>query len=156
AAPPVVSAPAPAPPQVSPAAPVASPPAPSAPVAAAPPPLPPPPTVPAPAAPAAPGAPFRRATGPDLTNVPADQHDVHKKAFRFAKLLVDELLLYNKDKVAEGKAKRDVYSILQEDIDKSRLAYQKKFGGTPASSADYFHHQMVAVLGDGDAAILGG
>ena len=97
----------------------------------------------------------RRATGPDLANVPEDQHDIHKKAFRFAKLLVDELALYNKDKVVEGKAKRDVYSILQEDIDKSRLAYQKKFGSTPAASADYFHQQMVAQLGDGDPAALG-
>ncbi len=126
------------------------PPPPPAPVEAAPPPPPPPP----PPAAAAPSAP-RRATGPDLTNVPADQHDVHKKAFRFAKLLVDELALYNKDKVAEGKAKRDVYSILQEDIDKSRLAYQKKFGSSPAGSADYFHQQMVAQLGDGDPAALG-
>jgi hypothetical protein len=123
-----------------------------APVQAAPPPPPPP----APAAAAAPAAPAgRRATGPDLTNIPAGDHDIHKKAFRFAKLLVDELALYNKDKVTEGKGKGDVYSILQEDIDKSRLAYQKKFAGTAAASVDYFHQQMVAQVGGGDAALLG-
>lgn len=140
-----------APPPPPPAPVAAPPPPPSAAVAAAPPPPPPPAAAPPAAAPPAP----RRATGPDLTNVPEEHHDIHKKAFRFAKLLVDELALYNKDKVAEAKAKRDVYSVLQEDIEKSRLAYQKKFGSTPAASADYFHQQMVAQLGDGDPAALG-
>lgn len=144
------AAPPPPPPTPVTAAPPPAPP-PPAPVAAAPPPPPPPPA----AAPSAPPSTPRRATGPDLTNVPDEHHDIHKKAFRFAKLLVDELALYNKDKVAEAKAKRDVYSVLQEDIDKSRLAYQKKFGSTPAGSADYFHQQMVAQLGDGDPAALG-
>lgn len=137
----------------------AAPPPPPPTVAAAPPPPPPPvieaPPLPPPPPPAAAPSTPRRASGPDLTNVPDEHHDIHKKAFRFAKLLVDELALYNKDKVAEAKAKRDVYSVLQEDIDKSRLAYQKKFGSTPAGSADYFHQQMVAQLGDGDPAALG-
>jgi hypothetical protein len=112
----------------------------------------------APAAPAAApaAAPLKRPTGPDLTNVPAADHEIHKKAFRFAKLLVDELMLYNKDKVATGKKQRDVYSLLQEDIDKSRLAYEKKFTNTPAAKVDYFHQQMVAQIGDGDPAAIGG
>lgn len=126
-------------------------------VQAAPPPPPPPPpaAAPAPAAAAAAAPAGRRPSGPDLTNIPAADHDAHKKAFRFAKLLVDELALYNKDKVTEGKAKGDVYSILQEDIDKSRLAYQKKFAGTPAASVDYFHQCMVTLVGGGDVALLG-
>ncbi len=68
---------------------------------------------------------------------------------------MDELVLYNKDKVAEGKRNRDVYSILQEDIDKSRLAYEKKFAKTEAGKVDYFYQQMVQVLGDGDPSVLG-
>ena len=87
--------------------------------------------------------------------MPPEHHDAHKKAFRFAKLLVDELALYNKTKVVEGKAKNDVYGMLQEDVDKSRMAYQKKFGGTPAAGVDYFHQQMVAQLGDGNPSSLG-
>ncbi len=114
-------------------------------------PPPPPPPRPAEAAPARPARP----TGPDLTNIPAAEHDAHKKAFRFAKLLVDELQLYNKDKITEGRSKRDVYSLLQEDIDKSRLAYEKKFANTPAGKVDYFHQLMVQIVGEGDAGVLG-
>ncbi len=110
---------------------------------------------PVPQAPPPPAPAPKRITGPDLENIPPADHDVHKKAFRFAKLLVDELLLYNKEKVAEGRRNRDVYGVLQEDIDKSRQAYEKKFGKTPAATADYFHQQMVQVIGEGDSGILG-
>jgi hypothetical protein len=103
--------------------------------------------------PAAPA--LRKSTGPDLSTVaPADQ-EIHKKAFRFAKLLVDELMLYNKEKVALGKRQHDVYALLQEDIDKSRLAYEKKFANTAAAHVDYFHQQMVAQIGEGDPAAIG-
>jgi len=112
------------------------------------------PAAPAPAAPAPAPAP-RKVAGPDLTNIPADEQDAHKKAFRFAKLLVDELMLYNKDKVATGKQQKDVYALLHEDIDKSRLAYEKKFAATPAAKVDYFHQQMVQQIGDGDPAAIG-
>ena len=89
------------------------------------------------------------------TNVPPEEQDAHKKAFRFAKLLVDELMLYNKDKVATGKQQKDVYALLHEDIDKSRLAYEKKFAATPAAKVDYFHQQMVQQIGDGDPDAIG-
>jgi hypothetical protein len=142
-----VPAPAPAPVVSAPAAPEPSP----APAVVLPQPEPAPEPAPAPAAAPAP----RKVAGPDLTNVPAEDQESHKKAFRFAKLLVDELMLYNKDKVALGKQKRDVYSLLQEDIDKSRLAYEKKFANTPAAKVDYFHQQMVQQIGDGDATAIG-
>ena len=64
-------------------------------------------------------------------------------------------MLYNKEKVAQGKQAKDVYAILHEDIDKSRLAYEKKFAATPAAKIDYFHQQMVAQIGDGDAKAIG-
>jgi hypothetical protein len=105
---------------------------------------------PAPAAPA-----LRKPAGPDLSAVAPTDHEIHKKAFRFAKLLVDELMLYNKEKVALGKKQHDVYALLQEDIDKSRLAYEKKFANTPAAKVDYFHQQMVTQIGEGDAAAIG-
>lgn len=106
---------------------------------------------PAPAPVAAP----RLVTGPDLANIPDRDHDAHKKAFRFAKLLVDDLILYNKDRVEQGRAQRDLYSILKDDIDKSRAAYQKKWGSAPAGTVDYFHHLLVARVALGDPALLG-
>ncbi len=156
---PAAATPAPAPAAPAPAVQAAPPPAPvpvqaAAPVLPAPAAAEPPPPLPAPAVtPAAP--PLRKPSGPDLSSIPPEEQEIHKKAFRFAKLLVDELMLYNKDKVAQGKKQHDVYALLQEDIDKSRLAYEKKFANTPAAKVDYFHQQMVAQIGEGDPAGIG-
>ncbi len=85
---------------------------------------------------------------------PADQ-EVHKKAKRFAKLLVDEIKLYNQAKVAEGRQSKDLYTRLKEDIDKSRATYEKRYGSTVAASAGYFSSEVIRILADNDAAVLG-
>jgi len=85
---------------------------------------------------------------------PADD-EIHKKAKRFAKLLVDEIKLYNQAKVNEGRAHKDLYSRLREDIEKSRASYDKRYGNTQAASADYFSQEVIKVLADNDAALLG-
>jgi hypothetical protein len=87
---------------------------------------------------------------------PAKHEDeVHKKARRFAKLLVDEIKLYNQAKVAEGRQHRDLYDRLKEDIEKSRASYEKRYGNTPARDTDYFNQELVRILADNDPAILG-
>jgi hypothetical protein len=48
----------------------------------------------------------------------AEDADTHRKAQRFARLLVDEIKLYNQAKVAEGRRNKDLYDRLKEDIDK--------------------------------------
>ena len=64
--------------------------------------------------------------------------ETHRKAQRFARLLVDEIKLYNQAKVAEGRRNKDLYDRLKEDIDKSRSTFQKRYGNTVAASGDYF------------------
>ncbi|HZQ91005.1 MAG TPA: GAF domain-containing protein [Terriglobales bacterium] len=85
---------------------------------------------------------------------PGDE-EVHKKAKRFAKLLVDEIRLYNQAKVAEGRQRRDLYDRLKDDIDKSRATYDKRYGSTPAAAGDYFNQELIRILADNDAALLG-
>jgi hypothetical protein len=82
--------------------------------------------------------------------------DIHRKARRFAKLLVDEIKLYNQSKVTEGRQHRDLYDRLKEDIEKSRAAYEQRFGETAAASANYFTQELVRVLADNDVALMGG
>jgi hypothetical protein len=104
---------------------------------------------PAPSAPAAPAA------GADPSGLSAEDQEVHKKAKRFAKLLVDEIKLYNQKKVEEGKKNRDLYSRLKEDIDKSRQTYEKRWGSSAAGSANYFQSELVRILADNDAGLMG-
>jgi len=81
--------------------------------------------------------------------------DVHRKAQRFARLLMDEIKLYNQAKVAEGRKKKDLYDRLKEDIDKSRATYQKRYGNTVAASADYFGNELIRSLAEDDISLLG-
>ena len=81
--------------------------------------------------------------------------EVHKKAKRFAKLLVDEIKLYNQTKVNEGRKHKDLYSRLKEDIEKSRASYDKRYGNTAAAGGNYFNEEVVRVLAENDEAVLG-
>lgn len=85
-----------------------------------------------------------------------DPHEdpVHAKALRFAKLLVDEIKLYNQTKVSEGRSNRDLYDRLKDDIDKSRSAYEKRYGAT-VSEVNYFRQELVRILADNDVTLLG-
>jgi len=85
---------------------------------------------------------------------PEDQ-DIHRKAQRFARLLVDEIKLYNQAKVAEGRKNKDLYDRLQEAIEKSRATYQKRYGNTVAASANYFQHEIIRSLAEDDLSIMG-
>jgi len=85
---------------------------------------------------------------------PEDQ-DVHRKAQRFARLLVDEVKLYNQAKVAEGRKNKDLYGRLKEAIEKSRATYQKRYGNTVAASANYFQNEIVRSLAEDDLSIMG-
>jgi hypothetical protein len=81
--------------------------------------------------------------------------DTHRKAQRFARLLVDEIKLYNQAKVAEGRRHKDLYDRLKEDIDKSRGTFHKRYGNTAAASSDYFSHELLRSLAEDDISIMG-
>jgi hypothetical protein len=88
-------------------------------------------------------------------NVSSEDQEVHRKAQRFARLLVDEIKLYNQAKVAEGRKNKDLYDRLKEVIDKSRATYQKRYGNTVAASGNYFQNEMVRSLAEDDLSIMG-
>ncbi len=90
-----------------------------------------------------------------FANLSPEDADVHRKAHRFARLLVDEIKLYNQVKVSEGRKHHDLYDRLKEDIEKSRITYQKRYGNTAAGGADYFSQELVRSLAEDDTSIMG-
>ena len=108
----------------------------------------PPPTVDATAAPAV-AVPF------DVSQLSEAEQKIHKDARRFAKLLVSEIELYNKTKVAEGRKNWDLYKRLKTDIDRSRLTFEKRFGKALSRQVDYFHDELVKILAANDSEVLG-
>ena len=121
-------------------------------------------TTPAPAAPsaqaseAAPSG--RRRYGADVElpiEVSEEEKRPHNEARRFARLLVSEIKLYNEQQVSEGRANGDLYNRLREDINRARQAYDNDRRITPeiAGRYDYFHHELVNTLAQGDSSKLG-
>ncbi len=85
-----------------------------------------------------------------------EERRLHNDARRFARLLVSEIKLYNEQKVAEGRSQGDLYPRLREYIDRSREMYVKRVRPEVAQRYDYFHHELVNTLAEGDEAKLGG
>ena len=92
---------------------------------------------------------------PDMESMPEAERDSHKKAYRFARVAVQDLLSYHKDKIEQGRRNKNLFTLLKEDIEKTRENYQKRFGQTPARSFDYLHYEMVAKLAGNDLSVLG-
>jgi len=92
---------------------------------------------------------------PEAAVTSAPQDEVHAKARRFAKLLVDEIKLYNQQEVTAGKQASDLYGRLREPIDKSREAYEKRYASTPAATGNYFVLELVRILADNNIALMG-
>ncbi|HEV2762494.1 MAG TPA: GAF domain-containing protein [Pyrinomonadaceae bacterium] len=79
----------------------------------------------------------------------------HTDAYRFARVLVSEIKLYNEQKVREGLAAGDLYERLRDVIDRSREMYDKRISSEVTARYDYFHHELVNALAGGDASRLG-
>jgi hypothetical protein len=90
------------------------------------------------------------------TSAPSgEDRETHGKAQRFARLLIDEIKLYNHAKVSEGRKHKDLYDRLKEDIEKSRSTYQKRYGNSAAGAADYFSQELIRSLAEDDVSLLG-
>jgi len=94
-------------------------------------------------------------SGFDVTKLSDEEQKGHRDAKRFAKLLVSEVELYNKAKVADGRKNSDLYKRLKSDIDRSRQTYEKRFGKTIGKQHDYFHDELVKTLAGSESALLG-
>jgi len=112
-----------------------------------------------PAETAAPAATPRRRYGMDV-ELPIEvaneeERRLHNDERRFARLLVSEIKLYNEQKVADGRAQKDLYERLREYIDRSREMYDKRVKPEVAQRYDYFHHELINTLAEGDETRLG-
>lgn len=102
--------------------------------------------------------PDRTTSESEAESVPSlspEDRDIHSKAQRFARLLVDEIKLYNQPAVTQGRQKKDLYDRLQEVIEKSRATYQKRYGNTVAGPANYFEREIIRSLAEDDPSRMG-
>ncbi len=76
-------------------------------------------------------------------------------ARRLARLLISEIKLYNEKKVEDGRAAKDLYERLKDDIERSRHLYDERTPANIRQDTDFFHDELVRILADGRAEALG-
>ena len=94
----------------------------------------------------------RRLSGPLASG---DGGQRREEARRFARLLVSEIKLYNEAAVEEGRVRGNLYARLKEEIDRSRQMYDERIPADVRAGSDFLYEELVRLLADGDARILG-
>lgn len=92
---------------------------------------------------------------PEVKKVPGEEEKLHFDAKRCARLAVTEIKLYNEDKVREGRRGKDLYAKLKQEIDRGREWYEKRVPVSVRGKADYYHDELVRILGENDITTLG-
>jgi hypothetical protein len=81
------------------------------------------------------------------------------RARRFAKVLAQDLELYlQRDRpgeLAAAREQRDLYGRLQEDLDKCRQSFLERYPADSGLGLELLDDQLIAILAQGDAAMLG-
>jgi len=85
----------------------------------------------------------------------AADRSLHLRAQRFARVQVAEIRLYQADAVKSGRARGDLYCVLQDSIDSARDAFRQAFVSTDPTMTDYFHLELVRTLANNNPAWLG-
>lgn len=91
----------------------------------------------------------------DVSTLPHEKQELHKKARRFARVSVQEMSMYKPKEVELGRKNKDLYQRFQEEIDKGRATYEKRFAEIADSHVDYFYEELVHSLANNDPDALG-
>jgi hypothetical protein len=91
----------------------------------------------------------------DISTLPTDLQELHRRANRVAKVAMQDIKLLRPKEVHLGRENKDICIRLRTDLDKARKEYDRRFRTIQDHPIDYFHHWMVEILGEGDPAALG-
>ena len=84
-----------------------------------------------------------------------EDQKAHSEARRTARLLVSEIKLYHEQELENGRHHRDIYERLRREIDLGRETYMHRVPGAVLAAHDYFHEELVRILGENDPSRLG-
>ncbi|MBI4472301.1 MAG: hypothetical protein HY646_06510 [Acidobacteria bacterium] len=84
-----------------------------------------------------------------------DEQKAHAEARRTARLLVSEIKLYHESELKSGREQGDIYQRLQKQIDDGREKYNQQVQTSALGSRDYFHEELVRILTENDASLMG-
>lgn len=91
----------------------------------------------------------------NLASLPPEEQELHRRAYRVAKVSMQDIKMLRPEEVQLGRASRDLCIRLREDIEKARKDYDRRFQPILSHPVDYFYDWMVEILGGGDPSALG-
>ncbi len=86
--------------------------------------------------------------------LPEEEKVLYDAARRKARVLVSDLILYNREKIEKGKQKGNIYKELKDEIDLAIEIYRKKAGNKVKK--DFLYEELLNKLADGNPALLKG
>lgn len=91
----------------------------------------------------------------NLDLLPPEEQELHRRAFRVAKVSMQDIRMLRPEDVRLGREKKDLCIRLRDDIEKAHKEYDRRFQAIQSHPVDYFYDWMVEILGGGDPQALG-
>jgi hypothetical protein len=91
----------------------------------------------------------------DISRLPPEQQELHRRANRVAKVSMQDIRMLRPNDVKTGKEHKDLCHRLRDDIERAHKEYDRRFQVILGHPVDYFYDWMVEILADGDPGALG-
>ncbi len=86
--------------------------------------------------------------------IPEEDRALYEAAMRKARVLVSDLILYNRDRIEKAKEKGNIYEELKDEIDLAIEIYKKKAGDKVKK--DFLYEELLKKVADGNPSLLKG
>ncbi len=103
----------------------------------------------------APVEPVEAAPAFNLDSLPPEEQELHRRAFRVAKVSMQDIRMLRPEDVRLGRENKDLCYRLRDDIEKAHKEYDRRFQSIQFHPVDYFYDWMVEILAGGDPQALG-
>jgi hypothetical protein len=90
-----------------------------------------------------------------LASLPVDEQELHRRAYRVAKVSMQDIKLLRPEDVRAGRENKDLCVRLRDDIEKAHKEYDRRFQAIQSHPVDYFYDWMVEILAGGNPEALG-
>src|SRR5579864_528012 len=91
----------------------------------------------------------------NLASLSADEQELHRRAYRVAKVSMQDIKLLRPEDVRVGRENKDLCIRLRDDIEKAHKEYDRRFQAIQSHPVDYFYDWMVEILAGGNPEALG-
>ncbi|MGP8243418.1 MAG: hypothetical protein ACLQVN_02745 [Bryobacteraceae bacterium] len=84
-----------------------------------------------------------------------EERRIHLRAQRFASVKVAEIRLFDADAVQLGRARRNLYAVVKDPVDRARTEFRETFFAATDTMVDYLHLELVRTLANDDPELMG-